>query len=125
MLVATKIIFAAAHANGGGCHKYHFCREKRFVATNTCTRLSRQNTSFVAAKVCLSRQNATNINVCLDKHTFVGTKDVFVAANVCRDKWFVAANIIISGQNFCHDKNNTCGSCRHDSFRHSSLRFTA
>ena len=74
---------------GGTCHKYHFCRHKHmfvakhvFVATKHVfcrdkTRLlSRQNTSFVATKICLSRQNyacrykhvvATNIN-------FVATK---------------------------------------------------
>ena len=40
-----------------------------FVATKA---LSRQNTSFVATKVCL---------FCRDKHTFVATKDVF-----CHDK---------------------------------------
>ena len=50
--------------------------------------LSRQNTSFVATKVCLSRQNFSRdkthlllrhnfIVLSRDKHTFVATKDVF------------------------------------------------
>ena len=38
---------------GGSCHKYHFCRDKHFVATNTC--LSWQNTSFVTTKLLLWR----------------------------------------------------------------------
>ena len=33
---------------GWSCHKYHLCRDKTYVATNTC--LSRQNTSFVVTK---------------------------------------------------------------------------
>ena len=45
---------------GGSCHKYYFCRDNSFVATNT---------SFVATNVCLSRQN-----ICHDKHNFVVTK---------------------------------------------------
>ena len=52
---------------GGSCHKSHFCRDKSLC-------LSRQNTSFVATKVCLSRQK-----LC-----------------VCRDKCFVATNIFLS-----------------------------
>ena len=82
---------------GGCCHKYHFCRDKSFVSTNTC--LTRQNTSFVATKVCLPRQN-----VCRVKILFVATKDrylsrqktCFVATNkrVCRDTiMFVATNV--------------------------------
>ena len=26
----------AFSVNGGSCHKYHFCRNKSFVVTNTC-----------------------------------------------------------------------------------------
>ena len=50
-----------------------------FVATNTTdTCLSRQNTSFVSTKVCLSRQNyvlsrQTREMFCCDKHNFVTT----------------------------------------------------
>ena len=58
-----------------------------FVATNT--RLSRQNTSFVATKVCLPRRN-----FCRDKIIFVAfaTKDVF-----CSDKHvFVATKVSLS-----------------------------
>ena len=47
--------------------------------------LSRQNTSFVATKVCLSRQN----HVCRDKR--------FVVTNICRDKHvFVATKVILA-----------------------------
>ena len=45
---------------GGSCHKYHFCREKKIVATNTCLSrqrpVSRDKHVFVATKVCSSRQ---------------------------------------------------------------------
>jgi len=36
---------------GGSCHKYDFCRDKSFLATNTC--LSQQNKSLVATKVVI------------------------------------------------------------------------
>ena len=52
---------------GWSCHKTHFCRDKSFVAINTC--FSRQNTSFIATKVCLSRHN-----FCRDKKIFFATK---------------------------------------------------
>ena len=38
--------------DGGSCHKYHFCRDKSFVATSIV--LSRQTTCFVATNTCLS-----------------------------------------------------------------------
>ena len=70
------------------CHKYNFCRDKSFVATNTC--LSRENTSFVATKVCLSRQNFCRDKhilsqqktcfCCCDKHKKHATKIILVAA---------------------------------------------
>ena len=50
---------------GGSCHRYHFCRDKSFVATNT---------SFVATKVCLSRQKYA----CRDKR--FATKMILMAA---------------------------------------------
>ena len=47
---------------GGGCHLYHFCRDQ--------TRLfPRQNTSFVATKVCLSRQNYVVVKKYLSRQT--------------------------------------------------------
>ena len=83
-----------------------------FVATKTCllrqnTFLSRQNTSFAATDICfsgpvfLSRQNS----FCSDRY-------VLSRQNVCRDKTFVAANIILSRQAYflsrqtrvCRDK---------------------
>ena len=76
--------------SGGSCHKYHFCRDK----TQT-----HKNTSFVATKVCLPRENfcrnkimfvTTSIGVCRDKHTFDATKDF------CCDKhMFVATKAIL------------------------------
>ena len=59
---------------GGSCHKYNFCRDKSVVATNMC--LSRQNPSFVATNIILSRQ----AYFCRDKHMFVATKMILVAA---------------------------------------------
>ena len=44
----------------GSCHKYHFCHDKGFVATNT---------SFEHENVCLPRQN-----FCRNKIMFVATK---------------------------------------------------
>ena len=55
--------------------------------------LSRQNTSFVATKVCLQRQNFYRYKI-----MFVTTK------YFCRDKTFVATNIL-SQQTFCRDKS--------------------
>ena len=50
-----------------------FCRDKSFVATNTCLKGERKK------------------YFCRDKHTFVATKDVF-----CRDKHvFVATKMIL------------------------------
>ena len=96
---------------GGSCHKYHFCRDNSFVATNT----SGQKTCFVATKLCfrdIIMFVATNVcrdmfchhknilswrtyffsrqNFCHDKHTFVATKHAF-----CRDKSFVATKLIL------------------------------
>ena len=64
---------------GGSCHKYHFCRNKSFVATNTC--LSRQYTSFVMTKY-----------VCRDKHK---TRLLLQQKSACYDKMFVATKIIL------------------------------
>ena len=104
-----KIIFVAT--------KY-FCRDKTFVATSTCIRLSRQQTCFVPTNTCLSRQNyvcrykylSQKTRVCRDMHTFVATKDViccdehvFVATKIisgCRDKSFVVASILLSREFF-------------------------
>ena len=67
------------------------CRSKTFLATKLC--LSRQ--IFVATNMCLSPQT-----FCLNKHTFVTTKDTF-----CYDKHvFVATKACLSWQNFCCDK---------------------
>ena len=53
-------------------------------------------------KVCLSHTCLRRQTFCLDKHTFVETKDVF-----CRDKHvFVATKVYLSRQNVCRDKQN-------------------
>jgi len=72
--------------------RQNFCRDKlTFVATNT---------SFVATKECFSNTfSILQVKFCRGKHTFVATKDVFY-----RDKHAL--------QNFCRDKNDTCGSSR-------------
>ena len=69
---------------GGSCHKYNFCCEKSFVATNI--------SSFVVTKVCLLRPNVYFVvkivmtNVCRDKR-FVMTKALFChEKHVCRDR---------------------------------------
>ena len=63
------------------CHKYHFCRDKCFVATN----------------IFLSRQN-----VCCDKHNFVTTN---FFPRLSRQNYVCSrANIILSRQKFCPDK---------------------
>ena len=78
---------------GGSCHKSHFCSDKYvFVATNMC--FSRQNTSFVATKVSLQRQNY----VCRDK--------TFVATNICRDKHVFVTTNVLSRQKTCLSRQN-------------------
>ena len=69
--------------------KKYACRDKiMFVATKGCLSfsLSRQNTSFIATKLCKyhfyrDKHVFVATKVCPDKHNFVATKDVF-----CRDK---------------------------------------
>ena len=82
--------------------------------------LSRQNTSFVSTKVCLSRQNFFSGQTCFSRHkSFVATSLLLSRQTcVCRDKTcllsrqkyscvktFVATNIILSRQAyFCRDQ---------------------
>ena len=104
--VATKGPRLSIPIIGGSGHKYII-----FVATKV---LSRQNTSFVATKVCLSRQNqvlagaATSIIFVATKviatNTFVATKHVF-----CRDKsMFLATKLLSRQAYFCLDKRRVC-----------------
>ena len=96
---------------GGSCHKYHLCRDKCFVATNT---------SFVATKVCLlcqkncrekislSRQNVFVSTKLLSRQIFVATNIIFVLLKFCRDKHtFVAISILLSRQNTCLLRQDT------------------
>ena len=67
---------------GGSCHKYQFCRDKRFVVTKLC--LSRQtlcrDKHMLYQNACRDKQVfvATEI-FCRDKHNFVATKMILVA----------------------------------------------
>ena len=54
---------------GGSCHQYDFCRDKMFLATNIF--LSQQNVCHDKTRLVSRR-----------KHTFVVTKDVFVATKL-------------------------------------------
>ena len=132
------VLFICLSIIGESCHKYKFCRDRSFVTTNTKTCLSWQKACFVMTKLlswqifvvtnmCLSRQR-----LCLDKHTFVTTKDMFccdkqllvvtevclfchdkimlVAANICHDKIVVTKIFCLDKhnflwQNFCHNKH--------------------
>ena len=123
----------SARITSGSCHKYNFCRDKSFVATNTCLspHNTRDNHNVVATKV-LSRQTRVCRHItletiimlspqkfCRDNITFVVSNTTrvcrdksFVATNyVCRDKSFVAAGILLSRRKiketkdvFCRDK---------------------
>ena len=71
-----------ANIIGGSCHKYDFCRDKRFVATKLCLSfvstsilLSRQNMCFITTNACLLQQT----HFCYDKMC-VTTKMILVAA---------------------------------------------
>ena len=80
------------HCIGESCHNYHFCRDKTFVATNTCF-----------------------WHVCGDKHVFVETEHVFVAAKIfCRDKRILLRQMICREKHTfimggsCHKYNFAC-----------------
>ena len=84
-----------------------------FFATNTC--LSRQNTSFVAAKHLFCRDKTR----LLSRQKYAATKVLSRQNYVCRDKnilfprqktCFVAVNTCFSRQNICRDINDTWGS---------------
>ena len=84
----TSIIFVATKV----------CRDKHVFVPTKHVFCRKKSTSFVATKVCLSRQNY----VCHDK--------AFVVTNICRDKHefdksFVSTRTRLSRQNFCHDKH--------------------
>ena len=93
-----KLAFIVTHSHistiGRSCHKYHFCCDNVFVATNMC--LWQQYMS------CCVKQN-----FCHDKIMFVTTKYFLSQQNFCHDKHvFIATK-------FCHDKNDICGSSCH------------
>ena len=78
---------------GGRCHQYHFCQDKRFVATNT---FDYQHKSMLVAPKVLSRQNYVCRNKYLSWQTCVCCdKSMFVTTQLCRDKY-------LSWQKFCH-----------------------
>ena len=71
---------------GRSCHKYHFCRHKRFVGQTRVCR-DKHKTSFVATKICLPQQ-------------LFWRKNYLLRLRVCHDKSFVATSILV-----CRDKN--------------------
>ena len=88
--------------SGVSCHKYRFCRDKHvFVSTNAS--LWRQNTSFIATKVCLPRKTSVATKLYLSrKNIFVVTKVLSRQIIFCRDKHvFVAIMILLSRKNTC------------------------
>ena len=105
---ATSIIFVET--------KHVYCRDKSMLAaTKLCLSqqacfcrdkyLSRQK---YVCDTCLSRQIFLVTKVCLSRQKYLSRPKY-----VCRDKHtFVATSIILSGQNICHDRNDTCGSSR-------------
>ena len=107
------------------CHNYHFCQDKSFIVTNIC----HDKCVFVMTKVlsqqayfCRDKRHVLSqqTHVCHDKISLSWQN------YVCRNKYlseqniFVATGILLSwqktcsvSQNFCCDKNDTCGSsCR-------------
>ena len=97
---ATSIIFVATKVL---LRQTRICRENVFVETkHVCCRdksmlaerklLLRQN--YVCRdKIFLSRQKQTR--VCRDKHTFVATRDVFVATQLSLSRqMFVVTNVL-------------------------------
>ena len=106
---------------GGSCHKYHFCCDKSFVATNTCLSwqtlvchnktpvLSRQKYAchniFLSRQTCLPRQAYFCHNkrhVChAASIIFVATKVLLQQTHVCRDKHL----FVTTKHMFCHDKS--------------------
>ena len=79
----------------GGCHKYHFCRDKRFAVTSLL--LSRQTrVGHDKSNTCWSRRK-----FCHDKHSFVATKE-----SVCCDRSKLVATNVLSRQKYvCPDKS--------------------
>ena len=108
MISITSSSFILQIIIGWSCHKYHFCRNKSFVASNTC--LSQR-------KFCLNKYTfvTTKDTFCCDKHVFVTTKVCLSRQNyVCRDKclsWhdktFVATKIILVAVPTNDNKVNT------------------
>ena len=121
------------YITGGSCHKYHFCRDRSFVATEV--RLSRQKFLLRQAYFCCDKHMfvATKHVFRCDKSMLVATKllsrqtrvvqQIFVVTNrLSRQKYFVATNIILSLQTFCRSKHTFVATkivfCRDIRFSH-------
>ena len=126
---------------GGSCHKYHFCRDKRFATTNIC----RDKHNFVATKVChkYATQVCHKYNFCRDKtrllsrqkyacrdKTFATKKTiVFVATDICRDNFFCRDENILSRRKyfvatkiFCRDKTFvSANACLNSDYTHTAM----
>ena len=92
---------------GGSCQKYHFCRDKGFVVTNTClswqkyaTKLLSWQNIFVVTSILLSQQNL----FCHNKSMLVMTIFVVVATNICRDKFCCTKHVCCNKHNFVATK---------------------
>ena len=78
---------------GEGCHKYNFCRDKRFVATKVC--LSRQ------IRVCRDKHNFARKLMSEQAYVFVATKHVCLSVEYKQQNTSVSLyNIILSRQKF-------------------------
>ena len=116
MFVATKVLSWQAYF-------YHDKRCGFFVVVATKLLLWQIfNTCFVVTSMLLSQQKKCCVitNTYLSQEMFCRDKNMFVSTKqqkFCRDKHtFIMTKdrcfLLLLWQNFCHDKNDTCGSFR-------------
>ena len=115
----------------GSCHKYHFCCNKRFVATNVfattnvvffCDKHMFVMTKYVfcckkymlvATKYCLydcHNKTFAATNTCCNKHNFVMTKVLSWQKMFCHNKhlFVTTKHIVMTKDVFCCDKRVCC-----------------
>jgi len=87
---------------GGSCHKYHFCRDKSFVATNKHV--------FVATKHVFCREKSLHAATkLLSRHNYIYHDKIFLPRQIIsREHVFVATSILWSQQKACFAATNTC-----------------
>ena len=108
----------------GVCHDKKLCLDKHtFVVTKDVfchdkhvlwQKYACHDKHLVMTKWCLSRQISVVTKVLLpQKHTKIATKIVTASIHLSQQKMcFVTTNTCLSRQNFCCNKNYTCGSFR-------------